>query len=48
MCGGLRGPQLYPDALLPLIQNLEKLFAVLPSLFAARLMVVLERKHTPS
>ena len=48
MCGGLRGPQLYPDAALPLIQRLEKLLSVLPALFAARLLVVLERKGTSS
>lgn len=44
LCGGLRGPQLYPDALLPLIQGMEKILRLLPSVFAARLLVVLERK----
>ena len=44
MCGGLRGPQLYPDALLPAVQLLEKCLSLLPSIFAGRLLVVLERK----
>jgi len=44
MCGGLRGPQLYPDALLPVVRLLEKVLRVLPALFAGRLLVVLERR----
>lgn len=44
LCGGLRGPQLYPDKLLPLVKLLEKVLRLAPSLFAARLLVVLERK----
>lgn len=44
MCGGLRGPQLYPDVLLPAVQWLEKCLSFLPSIFAGRLLVVLERK----
>jgi SAM-dependent methyltransferase len=44
MCGGLRGPQLYPDALLPAVQWLENCLSLLPSVFAGRLLVVLERK----
>ncbi len=44
LCGGLRGPQLYPDSLLPAVQWLEKVLCLLPSLFAGRLLVVVERK----
>jgi SAM-dependent methyltransferase len=44
MCGGLRGPQLYPDALLPVVRLLEKVLRVLPAIFAGRLLVVLERR----
>lgn len=44
MCGGLRGPQLYPDALLPAVRLLEQGLRLLPSIFAGRLLVVLERK----
>lgn len=44
MCGGLRGPQLYPDALLPAVHLLERVLSCLPALFAGRLLVVLERK----
>ena len=44
MCGGLRGPQLYPDVLLPAVRLLERGLRLLPSLFAGRLLVVLERK----
>lgn len=44
LCGGLRGPQLYPDALLPAVRLLERGLRLLPSLFSGRLLVVLERK----
>lgn len=47
MCGGLRGPQLYPDAALPLIQKLEHMLTLLSRFFASRLLVVLERKPSP-
>lgn len=44
MCGGLRGPQLYPDALLPGVRLMERALRLLPTLFAGRLLVVLERR----
>jgi SAM-dependent methyltransferase len=43
-CGGLRGPQLYPDSLLPAVNLLEQALRNFPTLFAGRLLVVLERK----
>lgn len=47
LCGGLRGPQLYPDALLPLVRLLEQALTLLPSVFSGRLLVVLERQSQP-
>lgn len=44
LCGGLRGPQLYPDSMLPVVRLLERVLRLLPSLFSGRLLVVLERK----
>lgn len=41
--GGFRGPQLYPDPLLPAVLTLDRLLSYIPSLFAARLLVVLEK-----
>ncbi len=43
LCGGLRGPQLYPDVLLPFIRLLDQGLSLLPSVFASQLVVVLER-----
>ena len=43
LCGGLRGPQLYPNALFPVVQWFEKGLGLLPSFFSGRLLVVLER-----
>lgn len=48
LCGGLRGPQLYPHMLLPVVRLLERGIRLLPSLFAGRLLVVLERKKEKS
>lgn len=42
--GGYSGPQLYPTTLYPLIKMIEKPLQYLPSLFATRLLVVLEKK----
>ncbi len=42
--GGYSGPQLYPTVAYPLVKFLEKLLQPFPSLFATRLMVVLEKK----
>lgn len=44
LSGGLSGPQLYPDFLLPALRFLEKGLSVLPSVFSGRMLVVLERK----
>jgi SAM-dependent methyltransferase len=41
MSGGFRGPQLFPDAALPMLQRLEKILAPAPALTAARMLVVL-------
>jgi hypothetical protein len=45
LCGGLRGPQLYPDVMLPVVRLLESGLRLLPALFSGRLLVVLERKN---
>jgi len=42
--GGLRGPQLYPEALLPLLQGVDRMLSLIPSL-ASRMLVVLEKQH---
>lgn len=41
--GGYSRPQLYPERLLPLMRAVDRLCDRLPSLFATRLLVVLER-----
>jgi SAM-dependent methyltransferase len=41
--GGFSKPQLYPTSMLPLIKKLEKLLGLFPTLFATRLLVILER-----
>jgi SAM-dependent methyltransferase len=41
--GGFRGRQLYPDNLLPMVRAFDRLLGRLPSLFAARLLIVLEK-----
>ncbi len=41
--GGYSKPQLYPTALLPLIKRLEKILNLFPTLFATRLLVILEK-----
>ncbi len=43
-CGGFRGTQLYPDVALPAIRLADRLLSHLPSIFSARLLVVLERR----
>ena len=40
--GGLRGPQLYPEALLPVLQWTDRMLSRIPSL-ASRILVVLEK-----
>jgi SAM-dependent methyltransferase len=44
--GGFSKPQFYPSSLLPVIRAFEKILALSPSLFATRLLVVLEKKST--
>ena len=41
--GGFRGRQLYPKSLLPFVRAFDRLLSILPSLFAARLLIVLEK-----
>jgi hypothetical protein len=41
--GEFRSPQLYPDFCLPLLRALDRAASLAPSLFAARLFVVLEK-----
>ena len=41
--GGYSGPQLYPDLFLPLMLGLDAVANILPSLFATRQLVVLEK-----
>jgi SAM-dependent methyltransferase len=42
--GGFRGPQLYPSFCYPFLRALDWVAALLPSVFATRLLVVLEKK----
>lgn len=44
--GGFSGPQLYPAALLPVMQWVDRVADCLPALFATRLFVVLEAATT--
>ena len=41
--GGYSGPQLYPKSIFMLVKGLEKVFDLFPSLFATRLLVILEK-----
>lgn len=41
--GGFSGPQIYPDCLNPVIQAMDKILGLFPSLFAARMLVVLRK-----
>ena len=41
--GGYSKPQLYPTALLPFIKKLEKVLDLFPTLYATRLLVILEK-----
>jgi SAM-dependent methyltransferase len=41
--GGFSKPQLYPGIALPLIRKLEKVLGLFPTLFATRLLVILEK-----
>jgi SAM-dependent methyltransferase len=41
--GGYSGPQLYPASIYPVVKSLEKVLDLFPSLFATRLLVILEK-----
>lgn len=43
--GGYSGPQLYPEAIYPLVKLIEKPLQLFPALFATRLLIVLEKKE---
>lgn len=43
--GGFRGRQLYPDKMLPIIKRLDALLSRWSAFFAARILVVLEKKQ---
>ena len=42
--GGFRGPQLFPESLLPVLRAVDRVASRLPALFATRLLVTLEKK----
>jgi SAM-dependent methyltransferase len=42
--GGFRGPQLYPQVLLPTLRVIDRVASRVPALFATRLLVTLEKK----
>lgn len=42
--GGFRGPQLYPERLLPALRVIDRMASRVPALFATRLLVTLEKK----
>jgi SAM-dependent methyltransferase len=44
--GGFRGRQLYPDRMLPVVRAMDRLLGVFPRIFAARLLVVLEKSSS--
>ncbi len=44
--GGFSKPQFYPSSLLAAVRTAEKVLALWPSLFATRLLIVLEKKPT--
>jgi len=41
--GGFSKPQLYPTSMLPVIKKLERLLGLFPTLFATRVLVILEK-----
>jgi len=45
LSGGYSRPQLFPDRMLPLLKEVDKLFNCIPALFATRLLVVLEKAN---
>jgi SAM-dependent methyltransferase len=42
--GGFSGPQLYPQSLLPVLRTIDRVASRVPSVFATRLLVALEKK----
>jgi SAM-dependent methyltransferase len=42
--GGFRGPQLYPETMLPALRAVDRVASRVPALFATRLLVTLEKK----
>jgi SAM-dependent methyltransferase len=44
LSGGYSKNQLYPDRLLPVLQKVDSILNLLPSIFATRMLVVLEKK----
>ena len=42
--GGFRGPQLYPERLLPALRVVDRMASRLPAAFATRLLITLEKK----
>ena len=43
--GGFSKPQLYPTALYPFIVRIERVLDIIPSVFATRMLVILEKEH---
>lgn len=44
LSGGFSKPALYPKKLLPWIKRIEKILGLFPSIFATRILIVLEKK----
>lgn len=42
--GGFSGPQLYPDSFYSLVRGIDKILGYIPSLFAARLLIILKKQ----
>jgi SAM-dependent methyltransferase len=42
--GGFRGPQIYPETLYPVVKLIDHVLGLVPSLFAARLLVCISKK----
>jgi SAM-dependent methyltransferase len=42
--GGFRGPQLYPEKLLPALRLVDRMASRVPAIFATRLLITLEKK----
>ena len=42
--GGFRGPQLYPEILLPVLRSADRILSLFPTIFGSRMIVVLSKK----